>query len=468
MRGEADARTDVSADTPGNNEVAGAAWSHRASRDPPHPAFAYAKATFPREGGRGARAMNALAFKAWAALRDADWLDAKRARAYARILFFLSFAGALIWIALAHGGVDRAGKPLGTDFVSFWTASELALGGRAADVYDVAAHWGAQKALFGPDVAYSAFFYPPPYLLICLPLAALPYFWSLAAWLGATGYAYWRVLRAYAGPRIDALAILAFPAFLVNAGHGQNGFLSAALIGGGALLLDRRPLVAGLCFGALIYKPQLAPMIPIALIAARRWTALAAAAAAAMALLAASWLVWGGAIWRAFLAAAPLARASLERNFVGDEKMQSVFAAVRLLHGGLPLAYALQALTALAAAAALVWLDTRRFRSAAEGPAMVAATLLASPFLLDYDLTLLAIPLAWLAREGLSAGFAPGEKSVLALAFVLPLFSRPLAGTLGLPVAPLAIAALLALVLRRAAAPSRAGRAKPLPAGEES
>ena len=89
------------------------------------------------------------------------------------------------------------------------------------------------------------------------------------------------MLRAWAGARVDALAILAFPAFLVNAGHGQNGFLSAALIGGGALCSTSAPLLAGLCLGALVYKPQLAVMIPIALIAARRWTTLAAAAASA-------------------------------------------------------------------------------------------------------------------------------------------------------------------------------------------
>ena len=208
-------------------------------------------------------------------------------------------------------------------------------------------------------------------------------------------------------------------------------------------------------------------MIPIALLAARRWTTLAAAAASALALVAASYLAWGDAVWRAFLAAAPLARASLERNFVGDEKMQSVFAAVRLLHGGLTLAYALQALTALAAAAALFWLHRRRFRSEAEGPAMVAAALLASPFLLDYDLTLLAIPLAWSAREASRAGFAPGERIVLALAYVLPLFSRLAAGALGLPLAPLTIAAVFLYVLRRGVASPLAGRAESAPRGEE-
>jgi hypothetical protein len=410
--------------------------------------------------------MRALMQQGWAALRDADWLTRERALAYSRILFVFAFAGALIWIGLAHDGIDRAGKPLGADFPSFWTASQLALGGRAAEAYDVGAHWAAQKALFGDGVGYSAFFYPPPYLLICLPLALLPYFWSLAVWLAATGAAYWRVLRAYAGPRLGTVAILAFPAILINAGHGQNGFLSAALIGGGALILDKRPIVAGLCFGALIYKPHLAVLIPIALIAARRWTAIAAAAASAGALVAASWLAFGGAVWSAFLAAAPLARASLERSFVGDEKMQSVFAAARLLHGGLSLAYALQALTALAAAAGLIWLQRRRLRSQAEGPAMVAASLLASPFLLDYDLTLLAIPLAWSAREGLRDGFAPGEKSVLVLAYLLPLFSRTLAGALGLPLAPLTIAAMFYFVLKRALAPSFAGDAGSWPDGK--
>jgi len=410
--------------------------------------------------------MNAWAQTVLAALRDAEWLNSRRARVYPRLLLAASVGLALIWIVAARGGVDLAGKPLGSDFLSFFAASELALQGRAAQAYDVSAHWAAQKAVFGPAVGYSAFFYPPPYLLVCLPLALIPYFASLIVWLAATGYAYWRVLRAWAGPRLDAVVLLAFPAFLVNAGHGQNGFLSAALIGAGALWLDRRPVVAGLLFGALVYKPQLALMIPIALIASRRWTTFAAAAVSAAALCAASYLTWGEAVWRGFLDASPLARAALERHLVGDEKMQSVFAAARLLHGPLALAYVAQGLTALAAAAALFWLQRRDFRGPSEGPALVAATLLASPFLLDYDLTLLAFPLAYLAREGLERGFAPFEKSVLIVAYLLPLASRTLAGGLDLPIAAPTIAAMLYFVAcRRPAGPALAA---PLIATAES
>jgi len=393
-------------------------------------------------------------------LRDADWLTRERATAYCRILFVVTFVAAVVWIGLARDGVDRAGK-LGTDFVGFWTASQIALAGHPPDVYDIATHQAAQTALFPGNAGYVAFFYPPVFLLICLPLATLPYFWSLCLWLGATGFACWRVVRAWLGEAFGALPILAFPAMLSNLGHGQNAFLSAALFGGGALMLDARPILAGLCLGALVYKPHLGVVIPIALIAARRWRALWAAAASALGLCLAALAVLGADAWRAFLAAAPLARLALEQNSVGNEKMQSVFAGVRLLHGGLALAYSAQFVATLAVCWALIELQRRWFRSRAEGPAMIAAALLASPFLLDYDLVLLAVPLAWLAREGCRAGFRPWEKSALAAGFILPAVSRSIAGHVGLPLAPVVIAAVMILVLRRAsesaAAPASRG-----------
>jgi len=394
--------------------------------------------------------MRALFSKMVGWLRDADWLTRDRAAAYCRILFFVSLGAAVLWIALSQGGLDREGKPLGTDFVSFWTASKIALGGHPAEVYDIAIHRAAQTALFSRDIGYAAFFYPPAFLLLCLPLALLPYIGSLVVWLGVTGYAYWRVARAWLGDRFGALPILAFPAVFSNLGHGQNAFLSAALFGGGALMLDARPIVAGICLGGLVYKPHLAIVVPVALVAARRWRTLLAAAAASAALCALSLAAFGADTWLAFLHASPRARIALEQNAVGNEKMQSVFAAVRLLHGGLTLAYGLQIVATLGVCGALVALQRRSFRCGAEGPAMVAAALLASPFLLDYDLVLLAIPLAWIARDSLDAGFLPWEKTILAAAFILPAVSRSIATYTGVPLGPLILVAMLALVLRRA------------------
>ena len=387
-------------------------------------------------------------------LSRADWLTEGRARAYGWLLLVVTGAITAGWAIASHGGLDPTGKPLGTDFTSFWTASKLALAGTPQSAYDVGAHHAQQVALFGHDTGYAAFFYPPIFLLICLPLAALPYLASLAAWLLATGALYWRMARAWLGEAFGAMPIFAFPAVLTNIGHGQNGFLSAALFGVGALWLDRRPILAGVCLGALAYKPHLGIMIPIALAIAGRWKTFAAAGAAVIALAAGSYGVFGLATWQGFLADSTLARSTLEQGLVGDAKMQSAFAAVRLWGGGVGLAYGVQAAVVVAVTGGLVWLHRRAPRGGGEGPAMIVAALLASPFLLDYDLVILAAPLAWMLREGVRKGFLSWEKTVLVAAFVLPAVSRMLAADAKLPFAPFVMAALFVMILRRGATDS--------------
>jgi hypothetical protein len=202
-------------------------------------------------------------------------------------------------------------------------------------------------------------------------------------------------------------------------------------------------------FGLLAFKPHLGLLIPIYLIAAGAWSTIAGATCAVLVLAGASVLLLGLQSWTAFLSAAPLARTALEQGLIGAEKMESVFAAIQLWRGPLPLAYAGQALMALLAAGVLAWFVRRRPASGAAGPALVVASLLASPFLLDYDLTLLAIPLAWTFARAQRAGFLPWEKTILLAGFVLPLVSRMLAAEILVPLGPPVLAALLAVVIRR-------------------
>jgi alpha-1,2-mannosyltransferase len=168
-------------------------------------------------------------------------------------------------------------------------------------------------------------------------------------------------------------------------------------------------------------------------------------------LIALSWLVPGADAGRGFLQESPLARATLEQGLLGFGKMQSVFAAVRLLQGGIGLAYAVQILAALSAYALLGWICARRPGAPAEGALMVAATLICTPFLLDYDLVCLAVPIAWVTAEAQRTGWQPWEKIVLLTAYALPLFSRPVAMLAGVPIAPAVMVALLLIVARRAA-----------------
>ena len=92
----------------------------------------------------------------------------------------------------------------------------------------------------------------------------------------------------------------------------------------------------------------------------------------------------------------------------------------------------------------------RRPGSAADGATLAIATCLATPFLLDYDLMLLAIPLAWVSAKAEVNGYMAWEKVILGSAFLLPLLSRVLALNANFPVAPFVLIALLWVVARRA------------------
>jgi hypothetical protein len=258
----------------------------------------------------------------------------------------------LVRIFSAQTGIGPLGFPMRSDFISFWTASALALQGRPEAAYDMPAHRMAEQALFSDMEGYSAFFYPPVFLVICLPTALLPYFWSLAAWIAATGFAYLRVMKRLM-PR-GTLPILAFPAVLMNVIYGQNGFLTTALFGAGIMLLRRHPIPSGLCFGCLIYKPHLALALPFALLVRKEWTTLASAFVTAIGLCSLSFILLGSRTWAAFLAATPMARATLEQGLIEPHNWASTFAGVRLLHGSIASRMACNLWSA--------WLSSRRWR----------------------------------------------------------------------------------------------------------
>jgi alpha-1,2-mannosyltransferase len=249
------------------------------------------------------------------------------------------------------------------------------------------------------------------------------------------------------------LLALAFPAVFVNLGHGHNGFLTAALIGGALAVLDRRPVLAGILFGLLAYKPQFGLLVPLALAAAGQWRSFAAACATVAALLLATTLAFGLSVWEAFFASLHFTRTVvLEAGETGWHKIQSVFALVRMWGGPIALAYAVQSAATLALAAAVVWLWRLKVDFALKAAVLVIAAILATPYSLDYDMTAIAPAIAFLAVHGVRHGFAPYEKTALAALWLAPLLARTVAEAVGLPLGVIAMAAVLGLALRRAAA----------------
>jgi hypothetical protein len=396
----------------------------------------------------------------WQRLRSGEWLTASRARSYSLILLGICTVAAASWVALSDSLTDPNGKPIGTDFSSFYAAGSMALEGHGLNVYDMAAHYARQQEIFGAKTPYYAWFYPPFLLFIAVPLALLPYPAALIVWQAATMAFYVCVVGAILQPirqsRPDlgylwALLALAFPAVFINLGHGQNGLLTAALLGAALLALARQPLLSGTLFGLLAYKPQFALVIPIALLASNQWRAIAAAAVTIVALFVLSVAAFGTEIWYGFAASTEISRKLLlQDGDVGFEKLQSMLAVVRMWGGGIPLAYVAQAATSIAAICGVIWMWRGSCDFNVKAALLMIATLLASPHTLDYDLMILGPAIAFMACAGFAGGFRDYEISVLAAAWIVPLLSRGIAGATGIPLGLLVLLALYVFTLRRA------------------
>jgi len=384
--------------------------------------------------------------------REARWINSDRVRVYPKLLFASYLVVFVGWLVLRPGGVHATLHPVGGDFPKCWAASAMARAGHPASVYDRDTLTAAEKAAVGDkDPGYEMFDYPPMFLALVLPLSLLPYKSALLVWTLAGLAAYLFVLWRIA-PRPETIWLaLAFPAALLTALDGQNGFITLALFGAGLLLLEhRRPWIAGALFGLLCYKPQFGVLLPLAFIVGRQWRAAAGAAIVVAAFAGLSVALFGVETWRAFLASVPVATHNvLEQGDVGFGKIQSIFGAARLWGASVAAAYAMQAATALIAAGLVTWIWLKPGGFPTKAAALVTGTMLVVPYFADYDLVLIAIPIALLSWEAMHSGFLPWEKSILAGVWLFPLFARMLSLNASLPLTPLVLALLMIAVVRR-------------------
>src|SRR5665213_3493037 len=199
------------------------------------------------------------------------------------------------------GLTDGAGRPFGDDFVNFWSGPFLAWHQRAAEIYNFDAFHAFEQSVVGEHLQGYHYSYPPTLLVLMVPLAFVPYVPALFIWIAGGWFAFYRALRLAMPKGRTLLFALATPAVFINTVGGQNGTWTAALFGAGLGLLDRQPIVAGGLLGLLIYKPQFGILIPLALLAGRRWQAMAAAAMASAGLIAIAALCWGPEIFVDYL-----------------------------------------------------------------------------------------------------------------------------------------------------------------------
>ncbi len=305
-----------------------------------------------------------------------------RLYALVALAFSTSFAITIVVATWVYHSLAPA-----VDFASFWAAGRLALMGTPALAYDIAAHRAVEMTVAHMG-GLMPFPYPPPFLFIVATIAFHPFWLAYLLWILATSALYFAATRNFATARYA----FAHPSAIVNAIIGQNGLLTSGVFILGVSMVARWPFLAGVVLGILILKPQLAILVPVALVAARRWDSVAGAALSSILLLVAAWLVFGTESYRAFLAITGQYAGFMDLSRWNWSELASLFSFLRFFGIPQPVALAIQAMAGLAAAI-LTW---RAWAGGDEerGAILASATMLMSPYMLTYDSMLLIWPLA--------------------------------------------------------------------------
>jgi alpha-1,2-mannosyltransferase len=349
----------------------------------------------------------------------------------------------------------------GTDYMVFHTAVSLVLQGDLSTLYDPDRFTALLNRIFhgylSEDLAFRPWIYPPPFLLLLLPFGLLGFGLSYGLFQLATALAMLGALRLVAGRRalFVGVAALLCSAASISVVSGQSSFLIVALLTAGAGLLDRRPVLAGIVFGLLGFKPQFVLMIPFLLLAGQAWRA-AAAAAAASAAMAASCLLWlGPGVWTGWFAvfAHSIGDADGRWFLLGRLWGESVYTCVYLLGAPRGLAEVAQ-LGAILLAGGAVWRAFRRPMAACLRVAvLLAASLLAAPHSGPYDLVLLVA--SWgLLLSHLGPRADSRDWFLGLLVWLAPLLGLPVLSLAG-RFCPVLTLALLGSIFRHAGTPRR-------------
>jgi hypothetical protein len=226
---------------------------------------------------------------------------------------------------------------------------------------------------------------------------------------------------------------------------------------GGILSIDRRPILAGMLFGLLTFKPHLGVVLPFALFALGAWRVIAAASVTALVLVLLSIALFGIEPWRQYIEVASAYQVLLLERFRGfyTYMMVSGVAGARTFGLTYPVALALQIALAAPVLGAAIWAVRLTTDACRRAFILVSATPLVTPYAFNYDLTALAAVLVWTLcrtpRDEFARGLllfmgwmSPVRGLVLFLGWIIPTLTMYL-NALGLGLAPLALGAVFAL-----------------------
>lgn len=301
--------------------------------------------------------------------------------------FAILFVILAVWSAVAN-----LISPSGVDFLSFWAAGRLVLNGHPGLAYNIAAH-GTVEDTIAHIGGLMPFPYPPPFLAIVTPFAVMPFGIAFILWVAVTA-----TFFALATKRAAPLSFTfgntpAAIDFMI----GQNGFLICGIFVFGLSLISTMPLVAGAILGLMIFKPQLALLLPVAMLAGREWRVIAGAIASVSLVLALGLILFGLKSYQGFWDILPFYVDLLRHHKLPWNELASPFALARFV--GIAQTPALIIHTVIAVVATVLTARAWWMKLDERVPILATATMLIPPYFFTYDALLIVVPMGWFYRH---------------------------------------------------------------------
>jgi hypothetical protein len=297
------------------------------------------------------------------------------------------------------------GDSIQIDFAAFWAAAKLALGGDAAAAFDL--NRLREVMAFPPKtpVGDMLWLYPPAWHMAIMPFGLLPFSAAFVIYSAITYLAFAASVRRLAAPLPGGVALLlAGPAMVLILQFGNNSLLwTAGLVAALASLANGRAAAAGGLIALLTLKPQLGLLIPVALVAGGHWRTVAWATAGTLTSAALSTVAMGADYWLHWIDMLRTMTWFMEIRLVRFNLMITWYALARSYGVSHDIAFALQIVVLLAAAAAVAWVWRRPVTADLRAATLCVAIPVATPYAWHYEMSLVLVAAMFLARDGFGA-----------------------------------------------------------------
>ncbi len=281
-------------------------------------------------------------------------------------------------------------RPTLSDFRHYFLAAQIGLQHGWSHIYDLSLQRPLFRAEF-PGWDFQPFANPPPMAWLASPFTALPY--RPAAYLWAALMIACLVVASQliaTGGRLSRVAYFAavgvFPAMLGISVANVAAAVALAVVAAWWLLQRDHQVLAGIVLGAMVLKPHLGLLLPLALVFCGRWRTVVSAGLVASALAALSLISLGSAGLHQYMEVL---------TFVGNLKNQHTLTVISVVGSG-PASLILElamGMTALAAA----WLNRKQGLEFPMAAALIGS-LLVTRYLNTGDLIMVVLAVWLISR----------------------------------------------------------------------